>query len=958
MKCSIFIITLESFEMKVLYFVILFIMVTIQSGIAQQQAPEIEWEKTFGGSESEYGRSIIQTNDGGYAVCGNAWSKGAESRNIRVIKLDSQGRQIWEKTYGEPKRALAFSIIQIEDGSYALCGHTTSGRGVEDYDFLVIKLDRQGNLLWDRTFGSSSFDQAYSIIQTTEGGFAICGTKYSKKTGSSGFCVIKLDRDGKLIWEKTFDGPNKNVTSTDVAYSIVPTTDSGYAVCGYSTKRSKEVQFPDFWVIKLNHNGKLIWDKTFGGSGTDEASTIIQTIDGGYALCGTTSSKGAGQMDIWVIKLDDQGNLIWDKTLGGSKSEWGRSITQTTDSSYVLCGVTSSKGAGSGDIWVIKLDSQGNLIWDKALGGSKSENGRSITQTTDGGYALCGRTKSKGAGDYDIWVMKLEGDERTLAKSDQHPPIQPPPTRPPKLQAEIQFSDQDQNNILEAEEKGDFKIMLSNTGEGLARGIKVKVDPRLGQTGIEIGKDFSVGDINPGQSKSIDIPIEGTVQLADGFTTFDFSFPEANGFDADPISLKFETRALRPPELIIADIGIDDANNNGKIEPVEIVEVTARVKNSGEGKARAVNAQVKLGANLFVAAESKTSFNLGDMEPGDWQNITFSFYTNKKIQEGTLPISVSLTDSRHRWDKEEALQLALNVPTRRREEIIITGEKPETRTEDQKTEPSLTSEVDQNIPKTKMKNPNAIAVVIGNRDYDHVPNVDYALRDANTVKDYLVNMLGYKPDNVLLKENVTLSDFVYLFGTREDYKGRLYNMIKQGQSDLLIYYTGHGAPHGDKGYLLPVNCRPTRINTTGYSRDLLYENLSRIPARTITVVIDACFNGRSAGGTITQKASPVKASAINPLITKDNTTLFLSSSGMELSYWYPEKKHSLFTYYFLKGLRGEADADNNRTITTGELYEYLCDQSEGVPYRARSLNDAEQTPQLIGVNRDRVLVEF
>jgi hypothetical protein len=152
----------------------------------------------------------------------------------------------------------------------------------------------------------------------------------------------------------------------------------------------------------------ITWDRTYGGSGDDGAYSLIQTNDGGYAVAGKTYSKGAGEKDFWVIKLDHQGNMIWDGTYGGRDGDWPYSLIQTTDGGYAVAGLTCSKGAGDDDVWVIKLDHQGNMIWDRTFGGSDNEVAYSLIQTTDSGYAVAGSTKSKGAGSNDFWVIKLD----------------------------------------------------------------------------------------------------------------------------------------------------------------------------------------------------------------------------------------------------------------------------------------------------------------------------------------------------------------------------------------------------------------------------------------------------------------------------------------------------------------------------------------------------------------------
>jgi len=212
-------------------------------------------------------------------------------------------------------------------------------------------------LTWDRTYGGNGEDAAFSLIQTTDGGYAVSGGTDSQGAGGTDAWVIKLDKQGNQVWDKTYGG-----SGNDVALSLIQTTDGGYAVAGWT--QSKGADNLDFWVIKLDEQGNQIWDRTYGGSGDDIAPKpipLIQTTDGGYAVAGATFTKGSGEVDFWVIKLDKQGNQIWDRTYGGSGDDVASSLIQTTDGGYAVAGGISSKGAGNSDAWVIKLDENGNL---------------------------------------------------------------------------------------------------------------------------------------------------------------------------------------------------------------------------------------------------------------------------------------------------------------------------------------------------------------------------------------------------------------------------------------------------------------------------------------------------------------------------------------------------------------------------------------------------------------------
>jgi len=357
---------------------------------AKEVLPILTWSKIFNRGSKDIAYSLIQTNDGGYAVAGG--SKEGYSSDFWVIKLDSKGNKIWDKTYGGRDDDIAYSLIQTTDGGYAIAGKTRS-YGVGNADFWVIKLDSKGNKIWDKTFGGRSIDIAYSLIQTTDGGYAVAGETKSYGAGYTDFWVIKLDSKGNKIWNKTFGGSSGGESAT----TIIQTTDGGYAVAGGTTSYSAGKT--DFWVIKLDSEGNKIWDKTFGGSSYESAKTIIQTTDGGYAVAGP---------GFWILKMDSKGNKLWSKKrFIGKLGDSACSLIQTSDGGYAIAG-TIRLSTPRNDALIIKLDNKGNKIWDKTYGGNDWDIPHSIIQASDGGYAIVGQTSPRLSDEIDIWTIKLD----------------------------------------------------------------------------------------------------------------------------------------------------------------------------------------------------------------------------------------------------------------------------------------------------------------------------------------------------------------------------------------------------------------------------------------------------------------------------------------------------------------------------------------------------------------------
>jgi len=338
--------------------------------------PILTWERTYGGSGWDSASSLIQTTDGGYAVTGDTFSKGAGICDTWVIKLDSQGNQIWERTYGGSGDDRANSLIQTTDGGYAVAGWTES-KDAGIYDTWVIKLDSQGNQIWERTYGGSENDYSSSLIQTTDGGYALAGEIAYSDTLTRVTWIIKLDNKGNLLWKKIYGKSGEKWPN-----SIIQTADGGYVLAG-CTSKGYECE-SDAWIIKLDSEGNKIWEKTYGGNNYDGVNSIIQTTDGSYAAAGYNRSKGAGGMDLWLINLDNQGNFLWDRTYGGSDNDYSSSLIQTNDGGYAVAGSTRSKGAGDSDAWVLKLDEQDTLIPGVNKLDDEAQNGTEATYSLEG----------------------------------------------------------------------------------------------------------------------------------------------------------------------------------------------------------------------------------------------------------------------------------------------------------------------------------------------------------------------------------------------------------------------------------------------------------------------------------------------------------------------------------------------------------------------------------------------
>ena len=361
--------------------------------------PVEEWNKTFGGTISDYGESVQQASDDGYIITGYTLSYSAGLYDLWLIKTDASGAQMWNKTFGGPGYDVGRSVQQTSDDGYIITGYTSS-YGAGSADLWLVKTDISGTQMWEKTFGGPGYDIGRSVQQTSDGGYIITGYTSSYGAGSADLWLVKTDISGTQMWNKTFGGVND-----DYGVSVQQTSDGGYITTGYTY--SYGTGGPDLWLVKTDASGTQIWNKTFGGAENELGYSVQQTPDGGYIIAGYTSSYGAGDPDLWLVKTDASGTQIWNKTFGGPGYDVGISVQQTSDGGYIITGYTEYYGAGGTDLWLVKTDASGTQIWNKTFGGVGHDSGVSVQQTSDGGYIITGVTDSYGAGGSDLWLVKV-----------------------------------------------------------------------------------------------------------------------------------------------------------------------------------------------------------------------------------------------------------------------------------------------------------------------------------------------------------------------------------------------------------------------------------------------------------------------------------------------------------------------------------------------------------------------
>ncbi|QMU28781.1 T9SS type A sorting domain-containing protein [Adhaeribacter radiodurans] len=436
----------------------------------------VQWEKRYGGSGKDNLTAIIKTSDGGYLSGGYSTSEmsGDKSQASQgkndywIVKSDKDGKKLWNKRYGGTDEDYLNTLIQTSDGGYLLGGSSLSGNGGDkteasrgSRDYWIVKISSTGVKQWDKRFGGSGVEELQKVLQLATGEYILAGMSNSPVSGDKSqasrgeqdYWLMKIDKNGKKLWDKTYGGSlNENLEA------LALTLDGGFLLGGSSLsgisgdKTQASWGGSDYWIVRVNDKGTKLWDKRFGGAGEDNLMDLgsTRTATGNFFLAGHSTSGAQGDFsqssqggkDFWMLKINGEGTKIWDKRFGGSGHEGLRTILLTTDGGYLLAGRSESgisgdktqPNWGSSDYWIVKTSSTGVKQWDKRFGGSGYEENRMALHTSDGGYLLGGRSDSGVSGDRtqpsqggtDYWLVKVTPEATSIVAEREAMPLTEP----------------------------------------------------------------------------------------------------------------------------------------------------------------------------------------------------------------------------------------------------------------------------------------------------------------------------------------------------------------------------------------------------------------------------------------------------------------------------------------------------------------------------------------------------
>jgi uncharacterized delta-60 repeat protein len=362
------------------------------------------WARTYGGNNTDLLYSIDKTSDGGFVVAGLTRSNSAGLNDIEITKIDGRGIVQWHRLLGGSADDEAVGIRQMPDGGYIVLGE--AGTGSPGFaELYLCKLSSTGAMIWQKTYGGASTDRGYSLELTPDGGFVVAGGGGSFPRLDD-YWVIKFNADGDSQWQKIYGG-----SSADRAFQIKRTSDGGYIVVGYSYSYGGGIDGA-LWIVKLGINGDIQWQKSYV-IGRFFPRGIAQTPDGGYAVLVYADDLGAGTTDVLILKLSADGTVAWARTYGGTKPDIPCSIAVTSDGSILFSGMTQSFGHGDYDLWLVKLNSSGGIIWERTYGGTEldgSGTGDALLEAPGNSLLVGGYTYGWSAGGTDLWILRLFSD--------------------------------------------------------------------------------------------------------------------------------------------------------------------------------------------------------------------------------------------------------------------------------------------------------------------------------------------------------------------------------------------------------------------------------------------------------------------------------------------------------------------------------------------------------------------
>jgi hypothetical protein len=378
---------------------ILGIFPAAQQARAAESLPQMAWSKAYDWGFYDYGSSVVQTKDGGFAVTGGTSPAYKGDRNAFLLRTDGSGGELWHKTYGGDRFDYGYVLIEAAGGGYALVG-TTQSYGSGSGDIYLVRTDDRGDLLWEKTFGGQGYEEGRALVQTPDDGYIIAGMTESLGNGSGDIYLIKTDRQGEMEWDRAYGGPYN-----DLAISIEPADDGGYIIAGlYGTSDNKSTAY----LLKIDADGHWLWDQKLGAYSDSVAYQAKPSGDGGFIAVGYDGVR-SGQSKVCLYKVDRYGDVEWQKAIGGYQMQKGYNVFLRPGGGYLILGAAGVEGSGGSGMryesLLIAIDAEGSVQGQQTYGSDRDVFARAGAMREDGDLIIVGSTGVQG--DVETWDIYL-----------------------------------------------------------------------------------------------------------------------------------------------------------------------------------------------------------------------------------------------------------------------------------------------------------------------------------------------------------------------------------------------------------------------------------------------------------------------------------------------------------------------------------------------------------------------
>ena len=851
--------------------------------ICAQPSLGLNWKKVFGGKRVERAYDIISTYDGNIALVGETNSTSKKSKNALWMLLDANGHQMKQIQLGGPKEDILKALVQTYDGGYALAGHTESyGQGLQDG--WLVKLNEKGDTLWQKSYGDARNEIFNDLIQTHDGGLLAVGSRDVKGGNQKDIWLYATYEDGTIKWQRSFG--NRHY---DEAKAIVVAGNGNIAIAG-STASGKGKR--NIWLFILDKYGNPLHHRIFGERQWEEVFDLVATRDGGFALCGfaktTQANKGNGLKDAWLIKTAPDGELIWQRTLGGRDNDSVFGITETIDAGFVIVGYTFSHliSANTSNAFLVKVDKHGNTIWEQnsAMGGKGNDRLNAVSILPNGCLIATGTTNSKqeNAQQEDIWVMRFNCNIEVNTGTPTQLAI-----------TTIEFLD-DGDQMLEEQEEAFFYLTLENKGTQHAYDLDFFVQEQTNAKGLQFRAFQKLGFLAAGKTQAIRIPITGLEGIRASDASFDFFVTDASRTQTERINITIPTRPLDLPSNFLDVAWVFPVDSTNILHKSEQIGIRLRARSDQELQRKQfkifLNDQpYKLGqkageASLRSKGKNKEIFtyeynNQIDLQPG--KNTIEVF-----VEQGSKTVSAQKID-------------------------VFYSNKP---------------------------NLHILAICI---DHD---DLNFTKKDALDFAQSFNNQEGKLFDKTFLttlvsgqrnKAGVIQTNGAIIKKNFQDLKDK-YNFTVYKQDLLIVFLSSHGKSINNEFKIIPTDFEIVGEQALiDYKKDII-DQLEAINCHKL-LFVDACQSGSFSqeailGNSFDETIEERTNALLQLSASYQNTATLASCQAMESSWEDSSWENGAFTEAIIGALHNESYQDENGTfvvssdnsiITVGELYQYL-----------------------------------